>query len=103
RAFTNSILHTDGNCFLDGTSARRQRRDEPTSRTLAVERINGFILPYLGQLDAELPVSSQELVPRSEVIQYPTDFAAMPEKWIDKLSTRGEQLTRVLACAYLKE
>jgi NTE family protein len=70
---------------------------------LRSKRIKGFILPYLGQLDAEPPVVSEKLVARSEVIGYPTDFAAMSEEWIDRLSTRGEQVTRVLADSYLKD
>src|SRR5437773_1892523 len=63
---------------------------------LRSQRIKGFILPYLGQLDAEIPTTVKQLVTRSEVIGYPTDFAAMPDEWIDRLSTRGEQMTRVL-------
>jgi len=43
------------------------------------------------------------LVPRGEVISYPTNFAAMPDHWIDKLSDRGEQLTRLLVSAYLPD
>jgi len=70
---------------------------------LRSQRIKGFILPYLGQLDAEIPTTVKQLVTRSEVIGYPTDFAAMPDEWIDRLSTRGEQMTRVLACDYLKQ
>jgi NTE family protein len=40
-------------------------------------------------------------VPRSDAIRYPTNFAAMPEEWIDKLSLRGEQLTQILIEQYL--
>lgn len=58
--------------------------------------IRGFALPYLGQIDEALPWRPSQLVPRSSVIGYPTDFAAMPEKWINMLSDRGEQLTRTL-------
>jgi NTE family protein len=31
---------------------------------------------------------------------YPTDFNAMPDEWIDRLSLRGEQLILCLARAY---
>jgi len=63
--------------------------------------IKGFALPYLGQQDDRLPWKPPHLVPRSEVIGYPTNFAAMPDDWIDKLSERGEQLTRALISQYL--
>jgi NTE family protein len=65
--------------------------------------LRGFAMPYLGQQDSALPWQPSALVPREEVIGYPTDFAAMPDKWIDLLSDRGEQLTRVLVAAYLPE
>jgi NTE family protein len=65
--------------------------------------IKGFILPYLGQQDGILPFMPPSLVPRSDVIHYPTDFAAMSEEWIEKLSSRGEQLTRGLLPYYLPE
>lgn len=66
-------------------------------------RIKGFILPYLGQQDGELPSKPDRLITREEIIGYPTDFAAMPEKWINKISNRGEQLTRVLASCHLNK
>jgi NTE family protein len=66
-------------------------------------RLRGFAMPYLGQQDASLPWTPSVLVPREEVIDYPTDFAAMPEKRIEALSNRGEELTRVLVSAYLSE
>jgi NTE family protein len=66
-------------------------------------RLRGFVMPYLGQQDAALPWLPSALVPRDQVIGYPTDFAAMSEEWIDALSNRGEQLTRVLVSAYLPE
>jgi NTE family protein len=66
-------------------------------------RIKGFILPYLGQLDQELPDPPVDLVRREEAHAYPTDFNAMPDEWIERLSSRGEQLTVCLARAYLPE
>ena len=65
--------------------------------------IKGFVLPYLGQQDASLPWKATDLVPRSEVCNYQTDFAAMTDKWIEKLSLRGEQLTKGLVGYYLPE
>lgn len=67
------------------------------------ERIRGFAMPYLGQLDTTLPWIPSPLVPRELVVNYPTNFAAMPERWIESLSNRGEQLTRLLVSTYLSE
>jgi NTE family protein len=58
--------------------------------------IEGFALPYLGQQDEQLPWRPAGLVPRQEVMRYPTNFAPMSDSWIDRISTRGEQLTRVI-------
>lgn len=63
-------------------------------------QIKGFVLPYLGQQDSSLPCKPSDLVPRSEVVNYPTNFAAMDEEWIKKLAGRGEQLTRALVDYY---
>ena len=56
-------------------------------------RLRAFVLPYLDQNDARLKYRPSDLVRRESVAGYPTDFSAMPLKWIDKLSKRGEQLT----------
>jgi len=64
-------------------------------------QIKGFVLPYLGQQDGGLPWKPVDLVPRSEVVAYPTNFGAMSDLWIEKLSRRGEQLTRGLVEYYL--
>lgn len=66
-------------------------------------RIKGFVLPYLGQIDERLPWKPSPLVSRADVIAYPTNFAAMTVDWIDRLSNRGEQLTRCLLSQYLPE
>jgi NTE family protein len=65
--------------------------------------IKGFALPYLGQQDDALPWQPRQLVPRSKVMAYPTDFRAMSEESINTLSDRGEQLTRVLVSHYLPQ
>jgi len=65
--------------------------------------IKGFALPYLGQQDKTLPWIPGGFIPREEVVNYPTDFAAMNEEWIEKLSNRGEQLTRLLVSYYLQD
>lgn len=67
------------------------------------KQIDGFILPYLGQQDDKLCDKPSPLVPRSEVVDYPTNFSRMPDFWINKLSQRGEQLTRALASRYLAD
>jgi NTE family protein len=66
-------------------------------------RIEGFALPYLGQQDKQLPWTPADLIPRQEVIDYPTNFAPMTDAWIEKLSDRGEQLTRLLVAHYLPD
>jgi NTE family protein len=65
--------------------------------------IKGFALPYLGQQDERLPFRPPDLVPRSTVVGYPTNFAAMSDEWIERLSNRGEQLTRLLLPHYVPE
>ena len=64
-------------------------------------KIDGFAMPYLGQIDSNLPIINESLILREEVINYPTDFAAMSEEWINAISKRGEQLTRILVSHYL--
>lgn len=65
--------------------------------------IKGFAMPYLGQLDNRLPIKPNPLVERKDVMGYPTNFSAMGDLWIEKLSNRGEQLTRALVSYYLSE
>jgi NTE family protein len=55
---------------------------------------------YLGRDDNRLPVKSPDLVPRSAARNYPTDFSPMSQKNVELLSTRGEQLTRLLLDHY---
>ena len=59
-------------------------------------QLKGFLLPYLGQNDRRLKFPPPDLVTREEAYAYPTNFSAMPEEWIDKLSRRGEQLTKAV-------
>ena len=65
--------------------------------------IKGFILPYLGQQDAALPTRPPNLVRRTEVFGYPTNFAAMSQDDLDQIALRGEQLTRILLAHYCPE
>lgn len=64
-------------------------------------KIANFILPYLGQRDRQLVDPPADLVPREAAHIYPTNFNAMPQDWIDRLSRRGEQLTLLLAAQNL--
>jgi NTE family protein len=64
-------------------------------------QIKSFVFPYLGQQDRELPNPPADLVRREESHAYPTDFDAMADEWIDRLSLRGEQLTLCLVRAYV--
>jgi NTE family protein len=66
-------------------------------------QIKRFIFPYLGQQDRQLPNPPANLVLREEAHTYPTDFNAMPDEWIERLSLRGEQLTLCLARAYIPD
>jgi NTE family protein len=97
--------------FLSRVSAsfeiiHRRVQDAAMHRLHELERsrtISGFVLPYLGQQDDRLPWKPTSLVERAAVIEYPTNFSAMSTEWIDKLSARGEQLTRALTPHYLPQ
>jgi NTE family protein len=65
--------------------------------------LKGFVLPYLGQQEYELPVVPVDLPLRAAVVDYPTDFAAMSEAAIELLAARGEKLTRLLLDFYCPE
>lgn len=59
-------------------------------------KLSNFILPYLGQDDSKLKFPPESLVTCKETLDYPTDFSAMKSVWIERLSLRGEQLTKAL-------
>jgi NTE family protein len=63
-------------------------------------RLKGFVLAYLGQQDRSFPAPPPDLVPRDDVAAYPTDFSAMSEESIRRLTLRGEQVTRLLVARY---
>ena len=44
-----------------------------------------------------------DLVSREEILNYPTDFSAMNEEYVERLTKRGEQLTRWLIARYTPE
>ncbi len=70
-------------------------------RLVASGDISGFVLAYLGQRDDRLPWLPPELPTLSEVHDYPTDFSPMDAEDIDRLSLRGELLTRLLVAHYV--
>ena len=72
-------------------------------RMAASGEIQGFLMPYLGQRDSALSVRPADLVSRDQVIDYPTNFNPMSKRNIEKLSKRGEQLTRCLVDTYAPE
>jgi NTE family protein len=55
-----------------------------------------IVMPYLGQDDNRLKFRPVDLVTREDAYAYPTDFSAMSSIWIERLSRRGEQITRAL-------
>jgi NTE family protein len=60
------------------------------------QKLSGFVMPYLGMNDHALPHRPPDLVTRDQVRGYPTNFSAMSPEHLRLLSTRGEQLTRLL-------
>ena len=84
----------------------RKAQDRVRSRLFHFEasgQIKGFVLSYLGTQDRYLPHQPPDLVHRDTVADYPTDFAAMSQEDIDRISLRGEQITRMLITRYVPE
>ena len=90
--------------------AALRKGEERTVRRLFSLREAGdlkmFALPYLGMRDESLrrdpavgPLP-KDFVTREQVISYPTDFRAMSEEDLKRLSRRGEQLTHLLIKAH---
>ena len=66
----------------------------------AAGHMRGFVYTYLGMQDSRLPVPVADLIERSKVANYPTNFARMSAENLDAITTRGEQLTRALIDHY---
>ncbi len=62
--------------------------------------LSGVVHAYLGMDDKKLPAPVAGLVPREAVVAYPTDFAAMSQRDLDALSSRGKQLVGALLPHY---
>jgi NTE family protein len=67
---------------------------------MAAERINGFVMAYLGMADDRLPIPIADLVPREAVASCGTNFSAMAQQDLDLISGREEQLMRSLLLVY---
>ncbi|MEU1224127.1 patatin-like phospholipase family protein [Streptomyces microflavus] len=84
-------------------TVHRKAQDSARARLhewAASGRIDGFALAYLGMKDDRLPAPPADLVPRSEVASYPTNFAAMASSDFEAITTRGEQLMRTVLPMY---
>ncbi|MGV9843420.1 patatin-like phospholipase family protein [Streptomyces fungicidicus] len=97
--------------FMTGRLSRsfvtvhRKAQDSARSRLhewAASGRIDGFALAYLGMKDHRLPAPPADLVPRSAVATYPTNFRAMNRTHFEAITTRGEQLMRTVLPMYLR-
>ncbi|ETT25791.1 patatin-like phospholipase family protein [Rhodococcus ruber] len=66
-------------------------------------QVRGIVHSYLAQHDGKLPVHLADLVPRSAVVDYATDFRKMSADDLAAITIRGEQLTRVLLSYYCPE
>ena len=64
-------------------------------------QIDAFVYAALGQIDRRVPLKPANWVDRKEVIHYPTDFSAMSQDDVLRLSGRGEAITRALVTQYL--
>ena len=64
-------------------------------------RIDSFVYAALGQIDGRVPLKPANWVNREDVIEYPTDFSAMSEDDIRRISGRGEAVTRALVTQHL--
>ncbi|MEV6183826.1 hypothetical protein AB0M07_43650, partial [Streptomyces sp. NPDC052015] len=83
-------------------TVHRKAQDSARARLhewAASGRIDGFALAYLGMRDERLPAPPADLVPRSAVFSYPTNFAAMSRSDFSAITTRGEQLMRTVRYA----
>ncbi|TQN44073.1 NTE family protein [Blastococcus colisei] len=77
----------------DGTRARLHA-------ARSTGQIRGFVHAYLGMRDRRLPMPAPGLVPMEQVNQYGTNFKKMSRGNLDAITSRGEQLTRLLLQHY---
>jgi NTE family protein len=77
----------------DGTRARLH-----TARSTG--QLQGFVHAYLGMRDHRLPMPAPGLVPMEEVNHYGTNFKKMSRENLHAITSRGEQMTRLLLQHY---
>ncbi len=65
------------------------------------DELDRFVYVNLGQIDNQVPIKIPQWINREAVIDYPTNFNAMKEEDICRLSGRAEILTRSLITQYL--
>lgn len=63
-------------------------------------QIRGFVHAYLGMQDRRLPMPAPGLVPMEQVNTYGTNFKSMNDADLHAVTSRGEQLTRLLLHHY---
>ena len=80
-------------CVFDRTQNAATKR---LFDLLEAGKLKRVIMPYLGQNDARLACPPDDLVTREDTFAYPANFSAMSDEWTEKLSKRGEQLTKAL-------
>ncbi len=66
----------------------------------ATGQLRGFVHAYLGMHDRRLPMPASGLVPMEQVNAYGTNFKAMTDADLRAVTSRGEQLTRLLLQHY---
>lgn len=64
-------------------------------------QLAAFVYSNLGQIDSKIPGCPSTWVSREEVMSYPTNFSAMANDDLKKISDRGEFVTRTLVSKYL--
>lgn len=85
---------------VESIHSRAQNLATARLHDLAAAKRLTFLLPYLGQDDSKLTYAPPNLVRREAVADYPTDFSAMSDIWIDRLVGRGETLVQALLDQY---
>lgn len=91
--------------MVQATSAIMRKVQDATKQRLHKYAENGdlerFVYASLGQADERVFLKPANWVDRESVVDYPTDFSAMSDEAIARLSARGEAITRALVTQYL--
>ena len=89
---------------FDITHAKTQDGNRSLLHAVAADgRLRGFVHAYLGMQDRNMPIHIEDLVPRREVESIGTSFKALTGDQLRALTTRGEQLIRVLTAHYVPQ